>query len=68
MFRNLLTTLGIMKEIPKPLGRWSIDKCNSSVNMVNYYSNIDHCGTCDYQREMIEKILEQKNNKETHSE
>ena len=41
MFRNLLTTLGIMKEIPKPLGRWSIDKCNSSVYMVNYYSNIE---------------------------
>ena len=50
-------------ESPKPLGRWSIDKCTSSVSMTNYYSNIDHCGTCDYQKEMIEDIIRKERDK-----
>lgn len=50
----------IFPNIHKPLGRWSIDKCDTSVSVVNYYANIDHCGSCDYQKEIIEKIMKSK--------
>lgn len=43
--------------MPKPLGRWSIDKNRSGVSVTNYYSNIDHCGSCDYQKEIIDDII-----------
>uniref|UniRef100_A0A6C0KL26 Uncharacterized protein n=1 Tax=viral metagenome TaxID=1070528 RepID=A0A6C0KL26_9ZZZZ len=55
-----------IRETPKPLGRWSIDKSNTSVSMTNYYNNVDHCGTCDYQTKMIESILKEKEKETTH--
>ena len=68
MFPTILhqvrTTL--FREVPKPLGRWSIDKCDTSVSVVNYYANVDHCGSCDYQKEMIDSMIQVKSkDKET---
>ena len=36
----------IPKEIPIPLGRWRIEKCNTQmINKIDL-SNEDHCGPC----------------------
>ena len=63
-FNKSTLTASWFRETPKPLGRWSIDKSNSSVSMTNYYNNVDHCGTCDYQTKMIENILKEETKKE----
>ena len=34
------------KEIPKPVGRWSIEQCNTKMNNRIDLSNEDHCGPC----------------------
>jgi len=34
------------KELPKPVGRWSLDYCNKKVNSKIDLSNEDHCGPC----------------------
>ena len=47
----------VQKELPKPVGRWSIEECN--VKMINRVdlSNEDHCGPCgQYALAKIEKI------------
>ena len=43
----------MFREIPKPLGRWSINKCDTSISVVNYYANVDHCGSCDYEKKWL---------------
>ena len=48
----------IFKQMEKPLGRWAIDKCEKSVYVTNYYSNIDHCGDCFYNKNEIDNIVE----------
>ena len=47
----------MFKEAPKPLGRWGINKCDLGVSVTNYYSNIDHCGDCRYEKTIIETYL-----------
>ena len=47
--KYLITTLfkKIMpKDIPKPVGRWNIEKCNTKINNKIDLSNEDHCGPC----------------------
>jgi hypothetical protein len=34
------------KELPKPVGRWSIEHCNIKMNYKIDLSNEDHCGPC----------------------
>ena len=34
------------KQIPKPVGRWSIEQCNIKTNNKVDLSNEDHCGPC----------------------
>jgi hypothetical protein len=34
------------KEIPKPLGRWNLDYCDTKINNKIELSNEDHCGSC----------------------
>ena len=34
------------KEVPKPLGRWKIEYCNTQLNQKVDLSNEDHCGPC----------------------
>ena len=34
------------KEVSKPVGRWSIEQCNTKVNNRVDLSNEDHCGPC----------------------
>jgi len=36
----------ISKELPKPVGRWRIENCNSQLNRKIDLSNEDHCGPC----------------------
>ena len=48
----------MFREIPKPLGRWSINKCDTSISVVNYYANVDHCGSCDYEKKMIDSMID----------
>ena len=41
IIKNLL-----LKEMPKPVGRWRIEKCNIKMNNKIDLSNEDHCGPC----------------------
>ena len=34
------------KDIPKPIGRWRIEQCNTQMNSKIDLSNEDHCGPC----------------------
>lgn len=34
------------KELPKPVGRWRIENCNTQMNNKIDLSNEDHCGPC----------------------
>jgi hypothetical protein len=34
------------KEVPRPVGRWNIEYCNSKINHKVDLSNEDHCGPC----------------------
>ena len=47
--------------MPKPIGRWKIEKCNKKMNNKIDLSNEDHCGPCgQYALEKIknnEKII-----------
>jgi len=47
-FSRLTTILRkfIPNEIPKPVGRWRIEKCNTQMNQKIDLSNEDHCGPC----------------------
>ena len=36
----------IPKEMPKPVGRWNIEYCNTKINNKIDLSNEDHCGPC----------------------
>ena len=50
IFKKLLP-----KELPKPVGRWSIEQCNLKTNTRIDLSNEDHCGPCgQYALEKIE--------------
>ena len=61
-FLNKVFWLNVqIKPIHKPMGRWVPKTCSSEVNMSNYYSNIDHCGGCQYEKFHIEKMLREKN-------
>lgn len=43
------------KELPKPIGRWRIETCNTQMNNKIDLSNEDHCGPCgQYALEKIE--------------
>ena len=57
IIKNLL-----QKEIPKPVGRWRIENCNTAMNNKIDLSNEDHCGPCG--QYALEKI-EIRNNKNT---
>ena len=35
-----------LKQMPIPLGRWRIEKCNSQITNKVDLSNEDHCGPC----------------------
>jgi hypothetical protein len=50
----------IPKELPKPVGRWSIEECNVKMNARVDLSNEDHCGPCgQYALAKIDKIEKQ---------
>jgi hypothetical protein len=51
----------IVKELPKPLGRWGIDYCNKRINQKIDLSNEDHCGPCgQYIMSKSTKMLKDK--------
>lgn len=51
------------KDIPKPVGRWRIENCNSVMNNKIDLSNEDHCGPCgQYVLKKIESNETQKEN------
>ena len=50
----------ISKDLPTPIGRWRIEKCNKKMNNKIDLSNEDHCGPCG--QYALEKIAS-KNNK-----
>jgi hypothetical protein len=51
----------IPKELPKPVGRWRIENCNTQMNNKIDLSNEDHCGPCG--QYALEKIELKKNQK-----
>jgi hypothetical protein len=50
----------LTKELPKPVGRWRIENCNSVLNHKIDLSNEDHCGPCG--QYALEKKIELTNN------
>ena len=51
----------MQKDLPKPVGRWRIENCNTQMNHKIDLSNEDHCGPCgQYALEKIE-ITNNKN-------
>lgn len=48
------------KERPKPLGRWSLEYCNTKLNKKISLSNEDHCGSCNQYANTTNKL--NKNN------
>jgi hypothetical protein len=49
IMKNIITTFlkRIMpKELPKHLGRWSMENCDKKINYKIDLSNEDHCGPC----------------------
>ena len=48
------------KEIPKPVGRWNLDYCDTKLNNKIELSNEDHCGSCG-QYAITKTELNQKN-------
>jgi hypothetical protein len=57
----------IPKELPKPVGRWSVEQCNKKINSRVDLSNEDHCGPCgQYALDKMEPIKKEiiKFNKE----
>jgi len=54
--RSILKNI-IPKELPKPVGRWSVEQCNKKINSRVDLSNEDHCGHCgQYALEKMEPI------------
>ncbi len=53
----------IPKELPKPIGRWRIENCSSTLNNKIDLSNEDHCGPCG--QYALEKIDLKQNEKKT---
>jgi hypothetical protein len=46
---NFLTSIikkFVPKDLPKPVGRWRIENCNTQMNNKIDLSNEDHCGPC----------------------
>ena len=58
---NVFKSLGPRKNVP--LGRWKVCK-NKNTGLIVDYSNIDHCGTCNY----TEKNKSKLNNNISQSE
>ena len=48
------------KELPKPVGRWNLDYCDTKLNNKIGLSNEDHCGSCG-QYAITKTGLNQKN-------
>lgn len=51
------------KDLPKPVGRWRVENCNTQLNNKIDLSNEDHCGPCG--QYALEKI-DSTNNKTTN--
>jgi hypothetical protein len=52
------------KELPKPVGRWRIENCNTQMNHKVDLSNEDHCGPCgQYALDKIETTNNENKNK-----
>jgi len=66
--KNILSVIRklISKDVPKPVGRWRIENCNTQMNTKIDLSNEDHCGPCG--QYALEKIEVTKNNKNIDSE
>uniref|UniRef100_A0A6C0LDX0 Uncharacterized protein n=1 Tax=viral metagenome TaxID=1070528 RepID=A0A6C0LDX0_9ZZZZ len=50
----------LSKDIPKPVGRWRIENCNTMMNNKIDLSNEDHCGPCG--QYALEKIKSKRDN------
>ena len=70
MFNNMMKTFDFFNLIIKrfnvvnytsPLGRWSINKCENKTAVTNYYNNIDHCGSCFYNKEEVDEMVKTYN-------
>ena len=48
----------LLKEQPKPMGRWNLEYCKKKINQKIDLSNEDHCGPCG--QYAIKKLEEKK--------
>ena len=59
----------MLKELPKPVGRWRVENCNQQMNQKIDLSNEDHCGPCgQYALEKIEITNDKNKNKKVDLE
>lgn len=48
----------LIKQAPKPVGRWNNEYCDTKTNKKVDYANHDHCGPCG--QDIIQKDVIQK--------
>ena len=59
-FKSVIKNL-LPKDLPKPMGRWGMEGCNTKINSKVDLSNEDHCGPCgQYALTKIESKIESK--------
>lgn len=58
----------LMNAVAKPntnvLGRWALESCDKKINSKIDWSNVDHCGTCSYDKLQITPEVKCKRSKE----
>jgi len=55
MLKQCSANVWILKDTPKPLGRWRTESCPQQMNHKIDLSNEDHCGPCGHYA--LEKTL-----------
>ncbi len=62
MMKSMIKTMRkfMLKDPPKPLGRWNIDYCNKKIDRKIELSNEDHCGPCGLSKDMLPKNMDTK--------
>ena len=54
------------KDMPKPVGRWRTEECNTTMNHKIDLSNEDHCGPCGQyalEKNKLKKDIKEEDNR-----
>ena len=64
MFRLQKLLNAVAKQNTTVLGRWGLESCDKKINSKIDWSNVDHCGTCSYDKLENVQMDKQLKNKE----